>query len=206
MFQNDSCTFRLACAEDAAPIARLVNTAYDGDGGRAGWTNEMHLVCGQRTDETEIRELVAAQEIVMLLCLIAGEIVGSVLLQRRPGTAYLGMFVVKPKLQAAGLGKSLMRTAETLVQRLWGARRMTMTSITLRPELIEFYKRRGYRLTGEFVPFPAAERARARVAGIELAVLEKEFAAPASPGHLPALTVRQPHSRTATQACTDTDR
>lgn len=169
--------FRPAVAADAAHIARLINAAYRGDEGGAGWTHEMHLVQGQRTDEAEVRELIATPGSVMLVCLVDAQIVGSVLLQRQADAAYLGMFVVKPQLQGAGTGKRLMQAAEALVQREWGARRMTMTAITLRPELIEFYRRRGYRPTGEIVPFPAEAAGRSLVGGIELAVLEKDLAA-----------------------------
>jgi len=179
MVATEACTFRLAKAADVPALVRLVNAAYSGDNGRAGWTSEVHLVSGCRTDHEEIAQLVATQEIPMLLCLLGDDVVGSVLLQRRPATAYLAMFVVKPSLQGAGFGTSLLRTAETLAQRLWGAARMTLTSITPRPELIEFYKRRGYRLTGEFLPFPPSARVRALVPGIELAVLRKELVYPA---------------------------
>jgi GNAT superfamily N-acetyltransferase len=178
MFATEVCTFRLANVDDVPALVGLVNAAYSGDGGQAGWTDEMHLVGGRRTDHAEIAELVATRGVLMLLCLLGDEVVGSVLLQRRPGTAYLAMFVVKPSRQAAGFGTSLLRTAETLARRLWGARRMTLTSITLRPELIEFYKRRGYRLTGEFLPFPPSATVRPLVPGIELAELQKDLAHP----------------------------
>jgi ribosomal protein S18 acetylase RimI-like enzyme len=169
--------FRPAVPDDAAHIAHLINVAYRGEEGRAGWTHEIHLVDGPRTDEAEVRELIATADTVILLCLRDAEIVGSVLLQRQGDAAYLGMFVVKPQLQGAGVGKRLMQAAEALAQREWGARRMTMTAITLRPELIEFYRRRGYRTTGEILPFPPEAAVRARVDGIEMAVLEKDLAA-----------------------------
>lgn len=189
MFAAEVCTFRLANVDDAPSLARLVNAAYTGDEGRAGWTNERHLVGGRHTDHAEVAELVAARDVLILLCLLGDDVVGSVLLQRRPGTAYLAMFVVKPTLQAAGFGSSLLRTAEALVHRLWNARKMTLTSITLRPELIEFYKRRGYRLTGEFLPFPASGKVHALAPGIELAGLQKELGQPAACETLPWRTL-----------------
>jgi ribosomal protein S18 acetylase RimI-like enzyme len=169
--------FRLATDQDAARIADLVNTAYRGEDGRAGWTHEMHLVDGPRTDEAEVRALIATPGNVMLLGLVDAEIVGSVLLQRQAGAAYLGMFVVKPQLQGAGIGKRLMLAAEAFARDDWGARRMTMTAITQRTELIDFYGRRGYRPTGATLPFPPEAAAHARVDGIRLAVLEKMLAA-----------------------------
>jgi len=52
-----------------------------------------------------------------------------------------------------------------------------MTVITLRRELIAFYERCGYVLTGERLPFPFEDGlSTALVEGIELAVMEKELA------------------------------
>ncbi len=90
----------------------------------------------------------------------------------------------------------MKQAAESLVLRQWGARKMTLISITLRRELIQFYQRLGYRLTGEVVPFPPEAAVRARVDGIELEVLEKDLVAASPPerGQKPA--INEPH-RTA---------
>ena len=174
--------FRLALPADAASIARLVNAAYRGDEGRAGWTHEMHLIAGERTNEDEVRHLVDMPDTVMLLGVAEGEIAGSVLLQRQGESAYFGMFVVQPRLQGAGLGRQMIAAVEDFVRRTWAARRLTLTAITLRAELIDYYERRGFRRTGETVPFPPEAAARARVEGIALAVLEKPLAAQAHEG------------------------
>jgi hypothetical protein len=50
-----------------------------------------------------------------------------------------------------------MREAEQTAQKLWGVTRMTMTVISLRRELIAYYQRRGYVLTGERLSFPLAQ-------------------------------------------------
>ncbi len=168
-------SFRPATLADVADIVRITNAAYRGEAGVAGWTHEMDLVNGPRTDEAEVQALVAAPGSTMLLALAGGTVVGSVLLQRQEDAAYLGMFVVAPPMQGAGAGKRLMQAAEAYVQREWGVRRMTMTAISLRRELIAFYGRRGYLPTGEVVAFPAEAASRARVEGIELAVLQKDL-------------------------------
>jgi ribosomal protein S18 acetylase RimI-like enzyme len=172
-------TFRPARAADVATLVALINSAYRGDSSRAGWTTEADLIDGPRTDVAEIARLVAADDSLLLLCLAGGDdIVGSVLLQRQATAGYLGMFVVRPGLQGAGTGKRLMQAAETLVREQWGLRRMTMTVITLRPELIAFYERRGYRRTGEILPFPPEHADKVKVGGVEMAVFEKMLASP----------------------------
>lgn len=162
---------------DAEYIAHLINCAYRGETSRAGWTTEDDLVAGARTDSDEIRGLIGRDDSLILLCLRCGIIVGSVYLQRRGEAGYLGMLVVDPDLQGAGIGKQLMTAAETLVRAEWGCATITMTVISVREELIAFYERRGYRRTGETHPFPARIGASMpKIHGLEFAVLEKSLA------------------------------
>lgn len=169
-------TFRPARSEEAEFLVQLVNSAYRGDSSRAGWTTEADFLDGQRTDEQEIRELIQTDGSMLLLCLQDDEIVGSVNLQKAGDAAYLGMLVIRPDLQGHGIGRHLMQAAETIVQQEWGVRKIEMTVITLRSELIAFYERRGYRRTGIIKPFPTAVRfGIPRVEGLQFEVLEKEL-------------------------------
>ena len=83
-----------------------------------------------------------------------GALLGSVWLEPRGADVwYLGMFTIRPDLQARGLGRILLDEAERFA-RARGARRMQITVIQLRASLIAWYERRGFRATGESVPFP----------------------------------------------------
>ncbi|MBL8207075.1 MAG: GNAT family N-acetyltransferase [Blastocatellia bacterium] len=171
-----SFTFRKARAEEAAFLVPFVNAAYRGDSSRVGWTTEAEYLDGQRTDEDGIRELIETEHSMILLCLQNEDIVGSVHLQKTEDAAYLGMLVTRPDLQGHGIGKHLMQAAEAIVQQEWGVRKMEMTVITLRSELIAFYERRGYRRTGIIKPFPTDVRfGIPRVEGLQFEVLEKEL-------------------------------
>jgi ribosomal protein S18 acetylase RimI-like enzyme len=64
------------------------------------------------------------------------------------------MFAVNPVLQAGGIGRGLLAEAERIGRDEWGARSMKMTVITQRQDLIAWYERRGYTVTGETEPFP----------------------------------------------------
>ncbi|MBU0620753.1 MAG: GNAT family N-acetyltransferase [Gammaproteobacteria bacterium] len=168
--------FRRADVADADAIAALVNSAYRGDSSRAGWTTEADLLGGQRTDAQEISQLIARECSALLLCLRSGELVGSVHVERvDDATAYLGMLVIRPVLQGAGLGRLLMAEAERFVRSEWGAKRIQMQVITLRTELIGWYERRGYRRSGELRPFPYGDArfGLPKVMGLEFEVLEK---------------------------------
>jgi ribosomal protein S18 acetylase RimI-like enzyme len=168
--------FREAVVEDAAAVAALVNSCYRGDSSREGWTTEADLLDGTRTNEEEIRSLITSAGSLILLCAEGHEIIGSVHLQQEGSSGYLGMLVVKPGLQGAGLGRQLMESAEHLVREKWGSRRITMNVFTARPELIAYYERRGYRRTGKAKPFePHDVHGIPRVEGLELEVLEKDL-------------------------------
>jgi ribosomal protein S18 acetylase RimI-like enzyme len=141
---------------DLAEIAALVNSAYRGEGSRAGWTTEADLLGGQRIDEPALRADLAAKPGAVILTMRAregGEIVGSVWLEAGPEVFYLGMLAVSPTLQATGLGRALVAEAERRARAL-GASTMRLTVIAQRETLIAWYERQGYRRTGRVKPFP----------------------------------------------------
>lgn len=171
-------TFRPARSEEARQIAQLVNSSYRGESSRRGWTTEADLLDGQRTDEQEILELIQAEGSLILLCLQGAEVIGSVNLQKVEDAAYLGMLVIRPDLQARGIGRQFIQAAEALAYKEWGVSKMVMSVITLRAELLAFYERRGYRRTGQIKPFPTEARAGIPlVDGLQFEILEKELIA-----------------------------
>ena len=158
-------TLRPARRDEADALSALVNSAYRGDPSRVGWTTEADLLGGQRTDPAALREFVATGETALdrVLLVYDGTAGGTglgrlpeacVQLERRGDDAYLGMLTVQPVRQASGLGKRLLDAAEGWAAARWGTRRIIMTVITQRPELIAWYERRGYHATGETAPFP----------------------------------------------------
>lgn len=148
-------TFRPAAPDDVPALHRLIESAYRGDSAKAGWTHEADLLGGQRTDEAELRDILADASRVLLLAEIDGVLTGCVQVAKQgEGLAYLGLLTVDPRRQAGGLGRWLIAAAEAEAIDRFGATRMEMTVIRQRVELIAWYERRGYRLTGETRPFP----------------------------------------------------
>lgn len=148
----------LAPAQDheIEEIAAFVNRAYRGDTARAGWASEADVLGGQRTDPATLREELAAPGAVLLTYreMAGGPLFGCVWVEPLDAAAwYLGMLTVHPQLQARQLGRSLLDAAETYAAER-GARRIRMTVIWLREDLIAWYQRRGYALTGATEPFP----------------------------------------------------
>jgi ribosomal protein S18 acetylase RimI-like enzyme len=64
------------------------------------------------------------------------------------------MLAVQPDHQRQGWGRRILTEAERVARLDWGARTMVLTVIAQRPELIAWYRRRGYLPTGETKPFP----------------------------------------------------
>lgn len=146
---------RAATLADVAELNALVARAYRGDAARVGWTHEADLLGGQRTDVDALSEMIRDPNKVILLAHEKGTLVGCVLVERQDDTsAYLGLLSVEPSRQAAGLGRLLLEAAEQEAVARFGASRMEMTVIRQRVELIAYYERRGYALTGETAPFP----------------------------------------------------
>lgn len=147
--------FREAVVDDVADLHRLIESAYRGDSARRGWSHEADLLDGQRTDVAELSGIVADPKQLMLLAHNGDRLVGCVrLVDEGEGVAYLGMLSIDPALQAGGLGRRLMAEAEAVARTRLGAGRMRMTVIKPRTELIAWYERRGYALTGAEEPFP----------------------------------------------------
>jgi ribosomal protein S18 acetylase RimI-like enzyme len=130
---------RIATPQDVAAIAALVNAAYRPNESAAGWTHEAGLVEGERTNPEQVSELIARADGVML--------VGR---QRDTTVA-----AIKPELQNAGLGKVMLTHAETCAVHLFNPRRLLMHVVESRRELLAFYIRRGYALSGKAAAYPA---------------------------------------------------
>ena len=141
--------FRDATPDDVDAVVALVESAYRGDASRAGWTTEADLLDGQRTDRDEVTEALPH----LVLAFDGDALVGCCALVPKGDHGYFGMFAVRPGLQGGGVGSALLAEAERRAQES-GLAWVEMTVLSVRAELLEFYKRRGFVDTGETRPFP----------------------------------------------------
>ncbi|MDZ4676088.1 MAG: GNAT family N-acetyltransferase [Oligoflexia bacterium] len=170
--------FRVAQSTEAQAIADLVNSAYRGESSRKGWTTEADLLGGQRIDASGICEIIKQENGALLLAIESEKIMGCVHVRKISShTAYLGMLTVAPDQQSKGLGKLLLQATEKFCSTQWHCSEMEMTVITSRDELINWYKRRNYELTGETRPFPMDDPKFGipLVLNIEFSVLKKKI-------------------------------
>jgi ribosomal protein S18 acetylase RimI-like enzyme len=169
----DNFNFAFATLADAPRIAGLIERCYRGPTAARGWTNESELLMGPRSSVAEIEKLIRHPEAHFVMALANGEPVGTALIQRQREGAYFGMFAVDPDMQMAGIGKMLLARCETDTVRLWNARWLRLTVISLREELILWYERRGYTLTGQHEPFPFGTATGAVRTDFDLVVMQK---------------------------------
>lgn len=156
--------FRVADLDDVEVVVALVESAYRGERAAATWSSEAELIGGQRTDADMVRATIQAPHTTVLLLISSDAdadadtddaVIGccEVSAPDERGHSLLGMFAVDPDLQAAGIGRRILAEGERVAAAM-GATSVELHVIGLRHELIAWYERRGYRRTGERIPFP----------------------------------------------------
>jgi ribosomal protein S18 acetylase RimI-like enzyme len=153
---------RIAKRDDAERIVAVINAAFR--------EAEDFFVDGDRVDLASILKLLDSGE--FLLAESASLLLGCVYVEPRPGDvalhgmqdsqsairnpkfsrAYLGLLAVDPVQQQHGIGSALMDAAEEYCREL-GAGFIDLIVVSLREDLVGYYRRRGYVVTGTS-PFP----------------------------------------------------
>ena len=142
-----------ATSADIPALNILINSAYRGESSKKGWTTEADLLEGKRTTEEELIQTIEDPKNTILKFTEDDKIIGSVLLVEKEQQLYLGMLTVSPELQNSGIGKKMLAEAENHAKTL-GLSSIIMTVISVREELIAWYKRHGYVDTGKREAFP----------------------------------------------------
>ncbi|KFF16761.1 GNAT family N-acetyltransferase [Flavobacterium hydatis] len=164
-----------ATLQDIPALNTLINSAYRGESSKKGWTTEANLLEGKRTTEEELTETIQDPKNTILKFTENDQLIGCVLLVEKEDKLYLGMLTVSPELQNSGIGKKLLHQAEIHAKEL-GLPRIVMTVISVRDELVAWYKRNGYVDTGVREPFPESDvHVTVAEEPLEFIVLEKEI-------------------------------
>lgn len=138
---------RIATADDAAMLARLINDAF---------IVEAFFKIGDRTNAEEIAALMRNGG-EFLVTEHSGRVSGCVYLNCTGERAYFGMLSIDPPLQHRGLGMQLIEAVEARA-RDRGCRTMDIHVVDLREDLLPYYRRLGYVDSGR-LPFSEPERA-----------------------------------------------
>lgn len=169
---------KFAVIADAAAITRLLNHSYRGETSRLGWTTEAHLIAGNtRTNEQEVRKLLQMPgNVFLVLKNKEQEVEACVNLQLQIDVMYLGMLAVTPMHQNEGMGKHLLKAAESYAISCC-CNSIFMTVITARTELIAWYKRHGYEDTGSRKEFVEDSVSGKHLTKLEFMFLRKKLQA-----------------------------
>jgi GNAT superfamily N-acetyltransferase len=149
-------TFTVATDADVPEVVSLINLAFRGRGQDAGWSIQEEYINGTRITQELLREDMAAKPHATLLLWRTADtsLLGCVWMEpEQNGVWYLGLLALPPREQNAGLGRKLLEAAENWARER-RATEIRMSVVNLRVALIEWYKRRGYTLTGQTKPFP----------------------------------------------------
>lgn len=163
----------MAASADILAIKDLLNHAYRGEISKQGWTTEAELIAGDtRADENMLQDVMDRPGSIFLKYSMGDQVTGCVNLQQHGKKLYLGMFSVAPQRQGGGIGKQLLKAAEEYAQQLQCST-IYMSVISVRTELINWYKRHGYTDTGERKPFKEDGKTGKHLQVLEFMILEK---------------------------------
>ena len=165
-----------ATLRDVTALVNLLNKAYRGDASKQGWTTEAELIAGDvRTDAASVKnEIEKAGAVILKYLNEQKEIIACVNLQKHINKIYLGMFAVSPQLQGGGVGKKILYAAEEFAAQQ-NCSSIYMTVISVRTELINWYKRHGYVDTGEKKSFEEDGVSGKHLQQLQFSLLEKQL-------------------------------
>lgn len=171
--------FKIALPEDSHQISELVNSAYRGEYSKQGWTTEADYIDGTRTTPELILTMLKTPKAQIELAFDeTNNLIGCVYINRENSKRlYFGMLTTSPLYQGKGLGKEMISHIESIAIKE-SFNEIKMTVLNVRPELIAFYERRGFKATGEFEKFPDNDPAYGipKVAGLKLLeFIKKDF-------------------------------
>jgi len=143
----------MASQADAEAITALVNSVYRGENAKKGWTTEADFLEGIRITPEKVSEIIARDNDVIINAVLNNEVIGCVHLENKGTYTLLGMLSVDVNHQDNGIGKLLINECERYTKDVYKCGEIKMKVIGRRTELIDYYKRRNYVITGESEEF-----------------------------------------------------
>lgn len=166
--------FEFASEADVPELVQLINHAYRGVHAQKGWTHETNLLKGERINATQLANEMKRKATVIIKGTDANKQIRACV-QLHPQTGkqcYLSLLTVDPDLQNQGIGKQLLLQAEQYARSQY-CNCISMTVLTDRTELLNWYLRHGYQSTGIKKPFPLDTTAGTPMKPLTFTVLQK---------------------------------
>ncbi len=146
--------FRYIQPDDFIQLSQLINRAYRPASGEEGWTHESNWISNDRINIQQLTAEASKLQQHIVLAELNNYLAGCVMFSLHQNQVEIGLLTVDPTLQDQQLGRKLLAQAESLAIALYQPDYFEMSVVNTRTELIEFYERRGYVLTGELKPYP----------------------------------------------------
>lgn len=141
-----------ASVDQSQAICELLNSAYRGTD---GWTTEVDIISGKRTDRDEIETAIKLPNSYFFVVNQLNQLASCIHILKKDDHARFGFFAVQPSLQGNGLGTQVLKQAEIFAKTHLSSKKLLIFVVSQRTELIAFYERRGYRRTGQIENLPA---------------------------------------------------
>lgn len=144
---------REAIHSDIPVIEELIENGYRNDVAKQGWTHETDLLVGARLQVGEIETCLNDSNQKFFIACEGDKQVGVICVFRDKDWIEFGKIAVDPNCQGKGIGKILIAKVEEFVRDKWQANNLKLCVLTVRTELIDFYRRLGFEATGEIIDF-----------------------------------------------------
>ena len=172
-----SLNIRTAKIDDVEQLVKLINLAYRAQSDRS-WTTEKAFVDGTRiTNEQLSRDLNQSNFELLVGENEHGSLVGCIGLTFDSSSVEIGTFAIDPTIQNLGYGREMLNYVETCItQNYSSVRRLIMYVLNVRTELMAYYQRRGYQITGRTESYPIDADVGQPLVPIQLIEMEKVIA------------------------------
>lgn len=169
-----SLMIRKAKVNDLEPLVDLINSAYRTESART-WTTEKSFVAGDRITKAQLDTLLQQVGFELFVGEIGqNQIVACIGLTLDLDNLEISTFAISPSVQNLGYGSEMLSFAETYVAHTYSTiSEVVMYVLDVRIELIAYYQRRGYQMTGQLVPYPIGAEVGQPLVEIQLVEMKK---------------------------------
>lgn len=171
-----SLNIRNAKIDDVAQLVELINLAYRAQSERS-WTTEKAFVDGTRITNEQLNGDLSRSNFKLFV----GEneqglLVACIGLSLDHNSVEIGTFAIDSSVQNSGFGKEILAYAEQyIVQNHPSVSYFLMYVLDVRSELIAYYQRRGYQITGHTEPYPVNANVGQPLVPIQLIEMKKKI-------------------------------
>ena len=160
--------------DDLEELVKLINVAYRAQSDRS-WTTEKAFLDGTRiTNEQLSGDLSRSNFKLFVGENEQGLLVACIGLNLDHNSVEIGTFAIDSSVQNLGYGKQMLNYVEAYVaQSCSEVRDLIMYVLDVRSELIAYYQRRGYQITGHTEPYPVNANVGQPLVPIQLIEMKK---------------------------------